>query len=92
MSNYIHRVLTEFEYLRWLQIMKLIVHPFIFYRANDDKNKSFDDQTESRISDKGENRTEDTSNGNIQTIHETILVELITNRNSGKKFCNENDI
>ena len=45
--------------------MKLIVHPFIFYRANDDKNKSFDDQTESRISDKGENRTEDTSNGNI---------------------------
>ena len=71
--------------------MELIVHHFIFYRANDDKNKSFDDQTESRISDKGENRTEDTSNGNIQIIHETILVELIINRISEKKFCTEND-
>ena len=57
--------------------MKLVEHHFIFYRANDDKNKSFDDQTESRISNKGENRTEDTSNGNIQIIYETILVELI---------------
>ena len=66
--------------------MKLIVSHLIFYRANDDKNKSFDDQSESRISDKGESRTEDTSNGNIKKILETILVELIIEENLGKEI------